>query len=143
MKKIIKILILFFVFNSYSQKTRYLLFDKKKDSIITFDSGKVKYYYIDKNRFLITEVENNYNIEIDTVYIEDVNKIKFHSPKQLSKEGNRIVESLKKESLKTGKLKIISTYNELFECIYILEKISNSKFKRTRVWWEDITSCSG
>lgn len=141
MKKLIKILILFFIINSYSQKARYLLFDKTKDSIVTFDNGKVKYYYIDRDRFLISGVQNNYNIETDTICIEQVNKVKIYLPKELSKEGNRIIESMKKESLKTGKIKIISTYNELFEYIYILEKISFSKFKKTRVWWDDISGC--
>jgi hypothetical protein len=143
MKNLIKILTLFFVFNTYSQKVKYLMFDKTKDSIVTFDSGKIKYYYIDKDRFLITGVENNYSIEIDTISLEEIQEIKFYLPKELSKEGSDIIELMKKESLKTGKVKIISTYNELFEYIYILEKITFSKFKRTRVWWDDISGCSG
>jgi hypothetical protein len=142
MKNLIKILTLFFVFNTYSQKVKYLMFDKTKDSIVTFDSGKIKYYYIDKDRFLITGVENNYSIEIDTISLEEIQEIKFYLPKELSKEGSGIIELMKKESLKTGKVKIISTYNELFEYIYILEKITFSKFKKTRVWWDDISGCS-
>ena len=143
MKKLIKILILFFVFNTYSQKVKYLMFDKTKDSIVTFDSGKVKYYYIDENSFRNFRSENNYGIEIDTISLEEVQEIKFYLPKELSKEVSGIMELIKKESLKTGKVKIIPTYNEIFEYIYILEKITFSKFKRTRVWWDDISGCSG
>ncbi len=143
MKNLIKILMVFFVFNTYSQKTKYLMFDKTKDSIVTFDNDRIKYYYIDKDRFLITGVENNYSIEIDTISLEEVQEIKFYLPKELSKEGSRIIESMKKQSLKTGELKIISTYNELFKYIYILERISALKFKRTRVLWDDIIGCSG
>lgn len=143
MENLIKILMFFFVFNTYSQKAKYLMFDKTKDSIVTFDNGKVKYYYLDKDRFLITGVENNYSVEIDTISLEEVQRVKFYLPKELSKEGIRIIKEMKKESLKTGKMKIISTYNELFEYIYILEKITFSKFKKTRVWWDDISGCSG
>jgi hypothetical protein len=146
MKKLIKILILFFVFNTYSQKVKYLMFDKTKDSIVTFDSGKVKYYYIDENSFRNFRSENNYGIEIDTISLEEVQEIKFYLPKELSKEVSGIIELIKKESLKTGKVKIIPTYNEIFEYIYILEKITSSKFKRTRVWWQiwwnDISRCA-
>jgi hypothetical protein len=146
MKKLIKILILFFVFNTYSQKVKYLMFDKTKDSIVTFDSGKVKYYYIDENSFRNFRSENNYGIEIDTISLEEVKEIKFYLPKELSKEVSDIIELIKKESLKTGKVKIIPTYNEIFEYIYILEKITSSKFKRTRVWWRvwwnDISRCA-
>ena len=146
MKKLIKILILFFVFNTYSQKVKYLMFDKTKDSIVTFDSGKVKYYYIDENSFRNFRSENNYGIEIDTISLEEVQEIKFYLPKELSKEVSGIMELIKKESLKTGKVKIIPTYNEIFEYIYILEKITSSKFKRTRVWWQvwwnDISRCA-
>jgi len=146
MKKLIKILILFFVFNTYSQKVKYLMFNKTKDSIVTFDSGKVKYYYIDENSFRNFRSENNYGIEIDTISLEEVQEIKFYLPKELSKEVSGIIELIKKESLKTGKVKIIPTYNEIFEYIYILEKITSSKFKRTRVWWRvwwnDISRCA-
>jgi hypothetical protein len=146
MKKLIKILILFFVFNTYSQKVKYLMFNKTKDSIVTFDSGKVKYYYIDENSFRNFRSENNYGIEIDTISLEEVQEIKFYLPKELSKEVSGIIELIKKESLKTGKVKIIPTYNEIFEYIYILEKITSSKFKRTRVWWQvwwnDISRCA-
>ena len=142
MKKLIKILILFFVFNTYSQKVKYLMFNKTKDSIVTFDSGKVKYYYIDENSFRNFRSENNYGIEIDTISLEEVQEIKFYLPKELSKEVSGIMELIKKESLKTGKVKIIPTYNEIFEYIYILEKITSSKFKRTRVWYVPIYICA-
>ncbi|PNW27131.1 hypothetical protein [Formosa algae] len=141
MKNLIKILILFFTLNSYSQKEKYLLFNKNKDSIVTFNSGKTIYYYIDKDRFLITGSQNDFNIEIDTISLEEINKIKFYSPEELSKEGHNIIESMKTESLKTGKLKIISTYNELFKPIYVIEELTSSRFKRTRVWWDDISGC--
>jgi|TARA_B110000090_G_C12925983_1_gene271588 hypothetical protein len=142
MKKLIKILILFFVFNTYSQKVRYLMFNKTKDFIETYDSIKVKYYHIDENLFKNIRGENNYSIEIDTISLEEVKEIKFYLPKELSKEVSDIIELIKKESLKTGKVKIIPTYNEIFEYIYILEKITSSKFKRTRVWYVPIYICA-
>jgi hypothetical protein len=142
MKKLIKILILFFVFNTYSQKVRYLMFNKTKDFIETYDSIKVKYYHIDENLFKNIRGENNYGIEIDTISLEEVKEIKFYLPKELSKEVSDIIELIKKESLKTGKVKIIPTYNEIFEYIYILEKITSSKFKRTRVWYVPIYICA-
>jgi hypothetical protein len=142
MKKLIKILILFFIFNTYSQKVRYLMFNKTKDFIETYDSIKVKYYHIDENLFKNIRGENNYGIEIDTISLEEVKEIKFYLPKELSKEVSDIIELIKKESLKTGKVKIIPTYNEIFEYIYILEKITSSKFKRTRVWYVPIYICA-
>jgi hypothetical protein len=142
MKKLIKILILFFVFNTYSQKVRYLMFNKTKDFIETYDSIKVKYYHIDENLFKNIRGENNYSIEIDTISLQEVKEIKFYLPKELSKEVSDIIELIKKESLKTGKVKIIPTYNEIFEYIYILEKITSSKFKRTRVWYVPIYICA-
>ena len=142
MKKLIKILILFFVFNTYSQKVRYLMFNKTKDFIETYDSIKVKYYHIDENLFKNIRGENNYGIEIDTISLQEVQEIKFYLPKELSKEVSDIIELIKKESLKTGKVKIIPTYNEIFEYIYILEKITSSKFKRTRVWYVPIYICA-
>jgi len=142
MKKLIKILILFFVFNTYSQKVRYLMFNKTKDFIETYDSIKVKYYHIDENLFKNIRGENNYGIEIDTISLQEVKEIKFYLPKELSKEVSDIIELIKKESLKTGKVKIIPTYNEIFEYIYILEKITSSKFKRTRVWYVPIYICA-
>lgn len=143
MKNVIKILLFFFMINLYSQKKKYLIFNKSKDSIVSFDNNKIKYYYIDKDRFLITGIENNYNIDIDTIFLKEVQKNKIYSPEELLREGNKIIKSMKKESLKTKKLKIISTYNELFKYIYILERISPLKYKKTRVWWDDIIGCSG
>ena len=92
MKKLFKILILFFVFNTYSQKVRYLMFNKTKDFIETYDSIKVKYYHIDENLFKNIRGENNYSIEIDTISLEEVKEIKFYLPKELSKEGSDIIE---------------------------------------------------
>ncbi|MCD8452746.1 hypothetical protein LNI90_11695 [Tenacibaculum dicentrarchi] len=142
-KTVTKRLILFFIFlgitNSIlsQNRVRYLLFNKIKDSIVNIQNKK--YYKIDKNLFNL----NRYN-EIDTISLKEMQTISAHSPKELIKEGASIVDLLIKKNYKTNKFVIIEeTNNYYFEYIYILEKISASKFKKTRVWWEDIIGCSG
>jgi hypothetical protein len=141
-KTVTKKLILFFIFlgitnSTLSQKrVRYLLFNNMTDSIL--DINNIKYYKIDKNLFDI----NKYN-KIDTVSQKEMQIIKTHSPKELFNEGTSIVKSLIKQAYKTKKFVIIEeTNNYYFEYIYILEKITSSKFKRTRVWWNDISRCA-
>ncbi len=136
-----KRLILLFIFlgiinNALSQdRVRYLLFDKITDSIITI--SKVKHYKIDEQLFDI----NRYN-KIDTISLKEIQLIKIYSPKELFKEGVSVAESMIKEAYKTKKFVIIEeTNNYYFKYIYILEKISTLKFKRTRVWWDDINGC--
>ncbi|WP_271407459.1 hypothetical protein [Tenacibaculum soleae] len=121
---------------SSQERVRYLLFNKLKDSVVNIKN--TKYYKIDKNLFN----PNRYN-EIDTISLKEMQMIKTHSPKELFKEGVSIVDSLIKKSYKDKKFVIIEdTNNYYFEYIYILEKITFSKFKRTRVWWNDIKGCS-
>jgi hypothetical protein len=140
-KTVTKRLILFFIFlgttNSMlsQNRVRYLLFNKLKDSIVNLQN--TKYYKIDENLFNI----NKYN-EIDTISFKEMQIIRTHSPKELFKEGSSIVKSVIKEAYKIKKFVIIEeTNNYYFEYIYILEKITFSKFKRTRVWWDDIRGC--
>ena len=141
-KTVTKRLILLFIFlgitNSVlSQKrVRYILFNKLKDSITILKN--TKYYKIDNNLFDI----NKYN-QVDTISLKEMQTISTYSPKELFKEGTSIVNSIIKEAYKTKKFVIIEeTNNYYFEYIYILEKITFSKFKRTRVWWNDIIGCS-
>ena len=142
-KTVTKRLLLFFIFLSITnimlsqKRVRYLLFNKLKDSVVNIQN--TKYYKIDKNLFNI----DRYN-EIDTISLKEMQMIKTHSPKELFKEGVSIVDSLIKKAYKTNKGVIIEeTNNYYFEYINILEKITSSKFKRTRVWWEDFNGCSG
>lgn len=113
-----------------SQTTKYLLFDKSKDSVI--DIGQTKYYKIDKNLFDI----NRYN-KIDTIKINIVKKVSLTSVESLWREGRSISDSILKEGIKKKKIKIIETNNQVFEHIYVLEKLANCNYKRTRVWWKD------
>lgn len=129
------ILILFFlgVTNSLlSQKlTRYILFNNLKDSTLTIKG--IKYYKIDKTLFNI----NKY-FEIDTISLQEMREIKTYSPKELFKEDYNITKSNIEEAYKTKRFVIIEeTHNFYFKYIYILEKITHSKYKRTRVWWVD------
>ncbi|WP_397447879.1 hypothetical protein [Polaribacter sp. R77954] len=113
-----------------SQSTKYILFDKTKDSIINVD--KIKYYKIDKNLFNI----DRYNA-IDTIVDKKIRSIKFTSVNNLWRSGKQIHDSIIKEGIKIKKLKVIETYNEIFDYIYVVEKVKNCKYKRTRVWWID------
>ncbi|WP_299121501.1 hypothetical protein [uncultured Tenacibaculum sp.] len=113
---------------------KYLLFNTKKDNIVVFDI--IKYYKIDENLFDI----NRYN-QIDTISIKQLNKIKFSSVQKLwnqgRKETQKYLKNLKKGTPILVNKTVIETYNDLFKEIYIIEKLTNCKYKRTRVWWVD------
>ncbi len=130
-KRLILCLIFLGVTNSISsqKRTRHLIFNKLKDSALTIN--EVKYYKIDKNLFNI----NKYN-EIDTISLKEMQKIKIYSPKELFKESSDIAKYSIQKAYKAKKFVIVEeTNNFYFKYIYILEKITFSKFKRTRVWW--------
>ena len=110
---------------SQSITPKYLFFDNSKDNIIVLD--KIRYYKIDKNLFNI----DRYN-QIDTVHKKETKKIKFSSVKKLWIEGKALFHKVSE-----NRNLFIETYNEIFEKIYIIEKISDCKYKRTRVWWVD------
>tara|TARA_B110000114_G_C14814319_1_gene286001 strand:+ start:145 stop:567 length:423 start_codon:yes stop_codon:yes gene_type:complete len=115
-----------------SQNTeKYLLIDNSKDTIV-IDVNKTKYYKIDKNLFEITR----YN-KVDTICKNKISKTDYTTVQQLWKEGKKISDSIFAEEKKKKKIRIVETNNQIFEKIYVLEKISNSKYKRTRVWWID------
>ena len=122
------ILLMFFLttpFFSYGQKSQYLLFDICKDSIFT--SGDMKYYKIDDNLFEI----NRYQ-QVDTISREEFGKINFTTVDNLWDKGKKLFLEI---SIKKNRM--LETKNEVFEHIYVIEKIQNNKFKRTRVWWID------
>ena len=125
-KRIILCIILLFIINkSYCQTTKYLLFDNKHDSIVKINN--IINYKINNNLFDI----NRYN-QIDTINSIEFKAIKFSSVEKLWKEGK---ESFIQISLE--KNLFIETKNEVFEYIYVIEKISECKYKKTRVWWID------
>ena len=107
------------------QESKYLLLDKSKDSIVNL--GKIKYYKINKNLFDI----NRFN-EIDTICQNWISNIRFTSVNELLKDGQKLFLKVSNE-----KNLILESYNQIFEKIYVLEKISKEKFKKTRVWWID------
>lgn len=115
---------------AYGQRTKYLLFDYDKDSIISQE--KTIYYKIDKNLFSISR----YN-EIDTISFSELNKIKLESVSKLKKEGAFLYDSILQEGIKNEKIRVIETNNQIFKYIYVIEKIPEKKYKKTRVWWID------
>ena len=125
------IVFLGFVNTIYSQKVKYLLFDKSKDTVV-IDINKSKYYKIDENLFEISRFN-----EIDTIWFKKTFKIKFTSVQQLWKEGKKISDSILIGGIKKKRIKIVETNNQIFDKIYIFEKINSKKYKRTRVWWID------
>jgi hypothetical protein len=113
-----------------SNTPKYLLFNNLRDSIILVDT--VKYYKIDKNLFDISR----YN-EIDTIGVDKIKDIEITTVEKLW-EGRRKSDQQYRENLKEGEpINVIDTYNVIFKNIYVLEKISNCSYKRTRVWWID------
>jgi len=126
-------LIVLFPFLVNAQE-KHLMFSPEKDSIIW--KGGTQYYKIDNNLFDI----NRYN-QVDTLSIDKMKNEKFNSVSQLWKQGREITDSVI-NNLKPNETIIldqtgIETYNDLFEHIYVLEKLPNCKYKRTRVWWID------
>jgi|SaaInl5LU_22_DNA_1037371.scaffolds.fasta_scaffold34267_2 hypothetical protein len=128
-KSATKFILFIILFNTtsliFSQKTKYLLYDETKDSIITLNNKK--YFKIDNNLFNI----DRYN-ESDYISAEVFNNIKFINTKKLWENGKKIFLRFSKE-----KNIIIETKNEIFEYIYVIKKEKNCKYKRTRVWWID------
>jgi hypothetical protein len=124
-KKVVFVFFIGFINTTFCQEVKYLLFDNKKDSIITI--GKTNYYKIDKNLFDI----NRFN-EIDTICKKEISEIEYISVSELWKEGKKLflIVSDKKNLM-------LESYNQIFERIYVVEKITDNKYKRTRVWWVD------
>ncbi|WP_128760071.1 hypothetical protein [Leeuwenhoekiella aestuarii] len=107
-----------------------MLFDICNDSIFT--SGDMKYYNIDDNLFEISRYQ-----QVDTISGKWLKNIEFTTINKLWVEGEKLHNSIINEGVKKKSLKVIETYNQLFEHIYVIEKLQNDKFKRTRVWWID------
>ena len=105
--------------------SKYLMFNKTKDSIVILDA--IMYYKIDNNLFDINRYE-----QIDTLSKKVMNEKSFISVEKLWKEGKELFHKVS-----TDKNLLIETYNEIFENIYVIEKLSDCKYKRTRVWWVD------
>ncbi|MEN8965787.1 MAG: hypothetical protein ABF250_07345 [Polaribacter sp.] len=108
-KSVTKFILFFILCNTtsliFSQKTKYLLFDETKDSIISLNYKK--YFKIDKNLFNI----DRYN-ESDYISAEVFNNIKFTDTKELWENGKKTFLQFSKE-----KNIIIETKNEIFEYI--------------------------
>lgn len=109
-----------------SSASKYLLFDSAKDSLIMLDN--THYYKIDNTLFDL----DRYN-QVDTMSMTSLDKKAFTlGVKQLFKESNELfLDISSKKNL------FIETRNEIFEEIYVLEKLQDCKYKRTRVWWID------
>ena len=118
----IVIVVLMFPFLGKAQE-KYLLYNVEKDSILYKEN--TQYYEIDDNLFDV----NRYS-QIDTIDFKKNQPIEFSTVDNLYLEGEKIfLEVSDKKNL------FIETYNEIFEYIYILEKLPDCKYKRTRVWW--------
>jgi len=65
--------------------------------------------------------------KIDTIKTENIKDADIISIRQLTARGKKIFLKVSEE-----KNLFIETYNEIFEYIYVLEKISDCKYKRTR-----------
>lgn len=107
-----------------------LLFDSVKDSILNL--GNTEYYKIESNLFNI----NRY-YQIDTIPYSRFNTLKISSINELHKIAQTKSKAYLEKGIQEGKISIIETNNQIFEYIYIIEKISKCKYKRTRVWWVD------
>ncbi|MFS4416144.1 hypothetical protein [Maribacter sp. 2307ULW6-5] len=130
-KKMIFTLFMGLVNMTFCQEVKYLSFDKNEDSIV-MDIDKSSYYKIGENLFWI----NRFN-EIDTISKCKISKITFTSVRQLWEEGKKMSDSILSERIKKQRIQIIESKNEIFEKIYVIEKIGNKNYKRTRVWWVD------
>lgn len=115
-----------------SSASKYLLFDSAKDSLIMLDN--THYYKIDNTLFDL----DRYN-QIDSLNYQDVCKLKIISVEKLLLASRARIDSItERESvLKTGIIYISDTNNDFFPFIYVLEKLQDCKYKRTRVWWID------
>ncbi|WP_198037737.1 hypothetical protein [Mariniflexile maritimum] len=131
----ITILIIFLtndIIYAQNKSDKYLFFNSAKDSLIL--KNKIKYYKIYGNMF----DTKRFN-QVDTISSKKYKNIKFTTVQNLNKEGNNIIDKMieKERKEKTGKIRIIESYNQIFEYIYIIEKITDCSYKRTRVWWID------
>ncbi len=118
---------------AYGQE-KYLLFDAKKDSVIELEG--IEYFKIDGNLFDIDR-----NSQIDTISSNLFINIEFTSVKNLRKRGNEITDSYFKNLKDNEPILVekagIETRNDLFKYIYVLVKVNDCSYKRTRVWWID------
>ena len=109
-----------------SSASKYLLFDSAKDSLIMLDN--THYYKIDNTLFDL----DRYN-QVDTISMTSLDKKAFTlGVKQLFKESNELFLDISSK-----KKLFIETRNEIFEEIYVLEKLQDCSYKRSRVWWVD------
>ena len=94
----------------------------------------IKYYKIDNNLFDI----NRYQ-QIDTLSKKVMTEQSFISVEELWGKGRKKIDSIsdRESKLKTGIIYISDTHNDFFPFIYVIEKLSDCKYKRTRVWWVD------
>ena len=126
----IVIVVLILPFFGHTQE-KYLLYNPEKDSILNKEGNL--YYIIDENLFDI----NRYN-QIDTIYNKEiknssVNKLRDEGRSTLKEYFGKLKEGVPVIIKESG----IETFNDLFELIYVLEKLPDCGYKRTRVWWID------
>ncbi len=138
MKHIIIVIIFFsstFSFSQTKKETAYIFFDKTSKETCEIEDGdgnllKVnKYRKVKENKrikflicnevFLLKE-----NTMIDTCSIDNIINIKFQTVEELNKE----ISSLDK---------LYFFKNNEFENIYIIEKISESKIIKNKVYWSE------
>ncbi|MGS2738895.1 hypothetical protein [Sinomicrobium sp. M5D2P17] len=135
-KHVIKLLLVFMLLplaEGVSQE-KYLQYSPQKDSIIW--KGTKQFYKIDNNLFDVSRYD-----QIDTITSERIRKIQFISVNDLWKEGQRktdsVINNLKDNEPITLNKTGIETNNHVLKTIYIIDKLSDCKYKRTRVWWID------
>jgi len=128
-KRLFILISIMYTLTSIGQE-KNLLFDSVKDSILNLDSAD--YYRVESNLFDI----NRYS-QIDTIPYSRFNTLKISSINELYKIAQTKSKAYLEKGINEGKIRIIETNNQIFEYIYIIEKISKCKYKRTRVWWVD------
>ena len=63
--------------------------------------------------------------------------LKLDTPEKLRKMESDSINKNIEESERKGSLKVLLSINDLFENIYIIEKISDNKYLKYNVYWND------
>lgn len=135
MKKYIIILLLLFYFSANSQKrdTVHLSFNllEKSHKLKKYkDKENVTHFYINDDHF---ETLTN-NPKFKEYKLEDIKNVRILNISQLNILANQIRKELIKKGEKEKKIKILFNY-EVFDNLYLYEKISDTLIKRYKVNW--------